>query len=73
MAPKKSRTALARRIRKVRGDRSVRGFARELGVFQQNIARYEAGQTTPGTWFLTQIARKEGVDLNWLLLGRGER
>ena len=37
---------LADRIAEVRGDRSQRQFARDLGVFQQNVNRYESG-TTP--------------------------
>ena len=70
-------TALARmkrklpnRISEVRGDRSQRQFARELGVFQQNVNRYENG-TTPHTDFLLTLATKEGVSLDWLLLGKG--
>jgi DNA-binding transcriptional regulator YiaG len=34
------------RLAQVRGGRSQRSFARELGVFQQNVNRYESG-TTP--------------------------
>ena len=58
------------RIAKVRGDRSQRQFARDLGVFQQNVNRYESG-TTPHTDFLIQLAVKEGVSIDWLLLGKG--
>ena len=54
----------------VRGDRSQRQFARELGVFQQNVNRYENG-TTPHTDFLLTLATKEGISLDWLLLGKG--
>jgi transcriptional regulator with XRE-family HTH domain len=59
------------RIARVRGDRSQRQFARELGVFQQNVNRYEAG-TTPHPIFLLTLALKENVSLDWLLLGRGK-
>ncbi len=58
------------RIAQVRGDRSQRQFARELGVFQQNVNRYENG-TTPHTDFLITLATKESVSLDWLLLGKG--
>ena len=61
---------LPNRISEVRGDRSQRQFARELGVFQQNVNRYENG-TTPHTDFLLTLATKEGVSLDWLLLGKG--
>ncbi len=58
------------RIAQVRGDRSQRQFARDLGVFQQNVNRYENG-TTPHTDFLITLALKESVSLDWLLLGKG--
>ena len=58
------------RLGQIRGDRSQRSFARELGVFQQNVNRYENG-TTPHADFLITLALQEGVSLDWLLLGRG--
>ena len=61
---------LPNRIAQVRGDRSQRQFARDLGVFQQNVTRYENG-TTPHTDFLITLANKESVSLDWLLLGKG--
>ena len=64
--------ALAGRLAMIRGDRSQRQFARDLGVFQQNVNRYESG-TTPAADFLMTIALKEGVSINWLLLGIGRR
>jgi len=62
---------LSDRLAQVRGDRSQRQFARELGVFQQNVNRYESG-TTPHTDFLITLAVKERVSVNWLLLGEGK-
>lgn len=59
------------RLSKVRGDRSQRQFARDLGVFQQNVNRYESG-TTPHTDFLITLAIKEQVSVDWLLLGKGK-
>ena len=61
---------LADRLAQVRGERSQRQFARDLGVFQQNVNRYENG-TTPHTDFLIQLSLKENVSLDWLLLGKG--
>jgi transcriptional regulator with XRE-family HTH domain len=61
---------LPERIAQVRGPRSQRQFARDLGVFQQNVNRYENG-TTPHTDFLITLANKESVSLDWLLLGKG--
>lgn len=59
------------RLAEVRGERSQRQFARELGVFQQNVNRYENG-TTPHADFLITLAVKENVSLDWLLLGKGK-
>ena len=61
---------LPERIAQIRGERSQRQFARELGVFQQNVNRYENG-TTPHADFLITLALQENVSLDWLLLGRG--
>ena len=58
------------RLAQVRGGRSQRSFARELGVFQQNVNRYESG-TTPHTDFLITLALKENVSVDWLLMGKG--
>jgi len=62
---------LPERLSQVRGDRSQRQFARDLGVFQQNVNRYESG-TTPHTDFLITLALKENVSIDWLLLGKGK-
>ena len=61
---------LANRLAEIRGERSQRQFARDLGVFQQNVNRYEAG-TMPHADFLIQLAIKENVSLDWLKLGKG--
>ena len=65
------RELFARRLAQVRGKRSQRQFANEVGVFQQNVNRYEHG-TMPHTNFLMTLAEKEDVSLDWLLLGRGK-
>ena len=62
---------LPERLAQVRADRSQRQFARDLGVFQQNVNRYESG-TTPHTDFLITLALKENVSIDWLLLGKGK-
>ncbi len=61
---------LPERLAQVRGNRSQRQFARDLGVFQQNVNRYESG-TTPHTDFLITLALREGISIDWLLLGKG--
>jgi DNA-binding XRE family transcriptional regulator len=67
----KPKKTLAERLAQVRSDRSQRQFARELGVFQQNVNRYENG-ATPTADFLIALAMKEAVSLDWLLLGKGK-
>jgi transcriptional regulator with XRE-family HTH domain len=62
---------LAERLAVVRADRSQRQFARDLGVFQQNVNRYESG-TTPHADFLIRLALKERISLDWLMLGKGK-
>lgn len=62
---------LPERLGTVRGDRSQRRFAQDLGVFQQNINRYESG-TTPHADFLITLALKESISIDWFLLGKGK-
>ncbi len=69
-AVERCKRKLPDRLAQVRGQRSQRQFARDLGVFQQNVNRYESG-TTPHADFLIQLSLKENVSLDWLLLGRG--
>jgi len=70
-AIEKIKKKLPERLAQVRNDRSQRQFARELGVFQQNVNRYENG-TTPHADFLITLALKESISLDWLLLGKGK-
>lgn len=67
----KHKSDIPARLAKIRADRSQRSFARELGVFQQNVNRYENG-TVPHPNFLITLALRENVSLDWLLLGRGK-
>lgn len=67
----KQKKLIPARLQSVRGSRSQRSFARELGVFQQNVNRYESG-TTPHADFLITLAVQEGISLDWLLLGKGK-
>ncbi len=69
-AIERHKRGIQQRLTQVRGDRSQRSFARELGVFQQNVNRYESG-TTPHANFLITLALQEMVSLDWLLVGMG--
>ncbi len=70
VAVERQKRRLPERLAQVRGDRSQRRFAIDLGVFQQNVNRYESG-TIPHPDFLITLALKENVSLDWFLLGRG--
>ena len=69
-AVQRHKRKLPERLAQVRGDRSQRQFGRDLGIFQQNINRYESG-TTPNADFLITLALKERVSIDWFLLGKG--
>ena len=69
-AIKRIKKKLPERLAEVRGDRSQRQFARDLGVFQQNVNRYENGTTTRADFLIT-LSTKENVSLDWLLFGKG--
>jgi transcriptional regulator with XRE-family HTH domain len=66
----RSKKQIPARLAQIRASRSQRAFARDLGVFQQNVNRYENG-TTPHADFLITLALQENISLDWLLLGRG--
>ena len=65
------RRVIPERLIQLMGSRSQRGWARELGVPQQNISRYLLGGASPHVDFLIHIGRRENVNLNWLVLGEG--
>ncbi len=67
---KRVKRDLPKRVAAVRGTRSQRRFALDLGVHQQYVNRYEAG-TTIHVDFLITVALKEGISIDWLLLGKG--
>ncbi len=69
---KRTKKKIAERLAEVRGDRSQRQFAMDLGVFQQNINRYERG-STPHPDFLITLALVEGISVDWLLFGKGRK
>ncbi len=71
-AVKRTKKKIAERLAEIRGDRSQRQFAIDLGVFQQNINRYERG-STPHPDFLITVALVEGISVDWLLFGKGKK
>ena len=60
------------RLKVLRGSRSQRAFAKQIGVFQQNLSRYEQPHgPAPHVAFLVAVAESERINLNWLILGKG--
>jgi len=62
---------IGHRLKLLQGDQSQRKWAKRLDVPQQNLSRYLSHQI-PSTEFLAHLARKENINLNWLILGKGE-
>lgn len=62
---------IGQRLKFIQAGRSQNQWSRELGIPQQNLSRFLSGQN-PHIEFLAHLGRREGVNLNWLILGRGE-
>ena len=69
----KSVSGLSKRLRSVRGVRSVREFAADIGVSHQAVTQCELGNTLPSLPTLLAIARVEKINLNWLGFGKGDK
>lgn len=62
-----ARTKLAEAIKKARGDRSQRKFAKDLGVSYVTIQLWERGEVIPDLANLEAIATSRGQTLEQLL------
>jgi len=63
--------AVGRRVRELRGfDSNQAEFAREMGVSQGQLSRYEQGRSEVGAEVLLRLARKSGKTIEWLLTGK---
>ena len=62
--------AVGRRLRELRGfDVNQAAFAREVGVSQAQLSRYEKGKSELGAAVLLRISRKCGKSMQWVLTG----
>lgn len=62
--------AVGRRVRQIRGfETNQETFARELGVSQGQLSRYEKGASEIGAAVMLRLARKAGKTIEWLLTG----
>lgn len=64
--------ATAKRIRDIRGARTLSEFGKKLGVAHTTVKRYEAGML-PSPEILMTIARLGGKNMEWLLTGNEQR
>jgi transcriptional regulator with XRE-family HTH domain len=61
---------VGRRVREIRGfDTNQAVFARELGISQGQLSRYEKGESEIGAAVLLRLSRKSGKTMEWLLTG----
>jgi transcriptional regulator with XRE-family HTH domain len=62
--------AVGRRVREMRGfETSQLDFARQLGVTQGQLSKYEKGISEIGAEVLLRLARKSGKTIEWWLTG----
>jgi transcriptional regulator with XRE-family HTH domain len=62
--------AVGRRVRELRGfEVSQATLARELGVSQAQLSRYEKGKSEMGAGVLLRISRRFGKSMEWVLTG----
>ena len=63
--------SISERIKRIRGSLSQAEFGKRIGSSQRAVQGWEAGESAPGANFLERIHRVFGVDIHWLLTGKG--
>lgn len=61
------------RLFEIRGRRSRVTFARQYGIHEQSLIRYEKNQRIPDNNFIRKILDGEGVSEEWLINGQGPK
>jgi transcriptional regulator with XRE-family HTH domain len=63
--------AVGRRLRELRGfDTRQKDFARQIGISQGQLSRYEKGKSEIGAEILLRISQELRVTIEWLLTGK---
>lgn len=63
--------AVGRRLRELRGfDVRQADFARQLGISQGQLSRYEKGKSEIGAEVLLRISQHSGRSMEWVLTGK---
>ena len=57
------------RLRFLRKNRTQKEFASQYGIPQGTLSKFECGKLEPGIAFLTEVSKREGVSINWILTG----
>ncbi len=77
MSPKKPSVdwkAVGKRLRELRGfDMTQNELARELGISQGQLSRYEKGESEIGPEVLLRISNRFGKTMEWILTGRAAK
>ncbi len=62
------------RIKRIRTELGFQqgDFARQMGIHQQQLSKYERGENKPSAEFFTKLVEKFNININWLLTGNGE-
>ena len=64
--------AVGKRLRELRGyDVRQADFARQLGISQGQLSRYEKGKSEIGAEVLLRISQHSGKSMDWVLTGKG--
>lgn len=63
--------AVGRRLRELRGfEMRQADFARQLGISQGQLSRYEKGKSEIGAEVLLRISQHSGRSIEWVLTGK---
>lgn len=63
--------AVGRRLRELRGfETTQKEFARQLGISQSQLSRYEKGKSEVGSEALIRITQRFKKSVEWLLTGK---
>ena len=66
--------ALGRRLRELRGfDLTQEQMARDLGISQSQLSKYERGSAAPPADVLFFMKKRFQVSIDWLLTGEGSK
>jgi len=60
---------IGRRIRELRSHSTQEEFAKELGISQAQLSKYELGQSAPPLGLLTKLREMRGKSVDWILKG----